>query len=46
MIVVLAPGHFCLNDDRYQQGWLVKVNLSDPSEAATLVNAEEYEATQ
>jgi glycine cleavage system H protein len=34
-----------INDDPYGQGWLVKVRLSEPSEAESLMNAEEYEAT-
>jgi glycine cleavage system H protein len=34
-----------INDDPYGQGWLVKVKLSDPSEADALMGAEEYEAT-
>jgi glycine cleavage system H protein len=34
-----------INEDPYGQGWLVKVKLSDPSEADTLMSSEEYEAT-
>jgi glycine cleavage system H protein len=34
-----------INDDPYGQGWLVKVRLSDPSEADSLMSAQEYEAT-
>jgi glycine cleavage system H protein len=31
-----------INEDPYGEGWLVKVKLSDPSEAAELLEAEEY----
>jgi glycine cleavage system H protein len=34
-----------INDDPYGQGWLVKVKLSDPSEADVLLSAEQYEGT-
>jgi glycine cleavage system H protein len=34
-----------INEDPYGQGWLVRVKLSDPSEANALMAAEEYEAT-
>jgi glycine cleavage system H protein len=34
-----------INEDPYGQGWLVKVRLSDPAQADSLMNAEEYEAT-
>jgi glycine cleavage system H protein len=33
-----------INEDPYGQGWLVKVKLSDPSQADALMSAEEYEA--
>jgi glycine cleavage system H protein len=33
-----------INRDPYGQGWLVKVTLSDPSEASSLMSAEEYAA--
>jgi glycine cleavage system H protein len=33
-----------VNDDPYGQGWLVKVRLSDPDEAGSLLSAEEYRA--
>ena len=33
-----------INRDPYGQGWLVKVKLSDPSEASSLRSAEEYAA--
>ncbi len=42
---VLADGAGTVNADPYGQGWLVKVKLSDPSEADLLLDAEEYEAT-
>ena len=41
----LADAAEVINDDPYGQGWLVKVKLSDPSEADSLLSAEEYEAT-
>ncbi len=34
-----------VNDDPYGKGWLVKVRLSDPSEAESLMNAAAYEAS-
>ncbi len=34
-----------VNDDPYGDGWLVKVRLSDPSEADTLMDASAYEAS-
>jgi glycine cleavage system H protein len=33
-----------VNEDPYTSGWLVKVRLSDPSEADGLLSAEAYEA--
>ena len=33
-----------INRDPYGQGWLVKVKLSDPSQASLLMSAEEYAA--
>ena len=33
-----------INEDPYRQGWLV-VRVADPSEADSLMGAEEYEAT-
>jgi dihydrolipoamide dehydrogenase len=33
-----------INEDPYGQGWMVKVKLSDPSEAGPLMSAEEYSA--
>jgi glycine cleavage system H protein len=32
-----------VNEDPYTAGWLVKVKLSDPSEAAQLLSAAEYQ---
>jgi glycine cleavage system H protein len=34
-----------INEDPYGEGWLVKVKLSDPSQAESLLNADDYEAT-
>jgi glycine cleavage system H protein len=34
-----------INEDPYGEGWLVKVKLSDPSEADSLMDASEYEAS-
>jgi glycine cleavage system H protein len=34
-----------INEDPYGEGWLVKVRLSDPSEAESLMDAAAYEAT-
>ena len=34
-----------INEDPYGQGWLVKVKMSDPSEADALMSSAEYEAT-
>ena len=33
-----------VNEDPYGQGWLVRVRLSDPSEAEQLIDAASYEA--
>jgi glycine cleavage system H protein len=33
-----------INRDPYGEGWMVKVKLSDPSEASSLMSAEEYAA--
>ncbi len=43
--VALASGAATINNDPYGQGWLVKVRMSDPSEADLLLGAEEYQAT-
>jgi glycine cleavage system H protein len=34
-----------INEDPYEQGWLVKVKLSDLSETESLMDSEAYEAT-
>jgi glycine cleavage system H protein len=34
-----------VNEDPYGAGWLVKVKLSDPSEADSLMDAAAYEAS-
>ena len=34
-----------INEDPYGEGWLVKVKLSDPSQAESLMSAADYEAT-
>ena len=34
-----------INEDPYGEGWLVKVKLSDPSEAESLMDSTEYQAT-
>ena len=41
----LADKPETINDDPYGEGWLVKVKLSDPSEADSLMDATEYQAT-
>ena len=33
-----------INDDPYGEGWLVRIRLSDPSEAEQLLSAEAYRA--
>jgi glycine cleavage system H protein len=33
-----------VNDDPYGEGWLVRIRLSDPSEAASLMDADTYRA--
>lgn len=33
-----------LNQDPHGEGWLVKVKLADPQEAATLMDAAQYQA--
>lgn len=32
-----------VNKDPYDQGWMIEIELSDPSEAETLMTAEDYE---
>jgi glycine cleavage system H protein len=34
-----------VNEDPYGEGWLVKVQLSDPSETGSLMSATDYQAT-
>jgi glycine cleavage system H protein len=34
-----------VNEDPYGEGWLVKVRLSDPSEAESLMSATDYQAS-
>ena len=34
-----------VNEDPYGEGWLVKVKLSDPSEAQSLMSAADYQAS-
>jgi glycine cleavage system H protein len=34
-----------INDDPYGEGWMVKVNLSDPGEKDALLEAKAYEAS-
>jgi glycine cleavage system H protein len=41
----LADKPETINEDPYGAGWLVKVKLSDPSEAESLMDAAAYEAT-
>lgn len=33
-----------VNDDPYGQGWIIKVTVADPSQAAQLLTAEKYQA--
>ena len=40
----LAEAPEKLNEDPYGAGWLVKLKLSDPAQAASLMTAAEYEA--
>jgi glycine cleavage system H protein len=41
----LAANPQTINEDPYGDGWLVRVKLSDPSEADSLMDAAAYEAT-
>ena len=41
----LADSPETINDDPYGEGWLVRVRLSDASEAEALMDAASYEAT-
>jgi glycine cleavage system H protein len=42
---VLGDKPETINEDPYGDGWLVKVKLSDPSEADSLMDSTEYQAT-
>ena len=33
-----------VNDGPYESGWMIKVTLSDPSQAETLLSADQYES--
>jgi glycine cleavage system H protein len=41
----LADTPETINDEPYGEGWLVKVKLSDPEEASSLLDAAAYKAT-
>ena len=41
----LADAPEAINADPYETGWLVKVRLSDPSEADSLMDAAAYSAS-
>ena len=41
----LTSGPESINDDPYNEGWMVKVRLSDASEVDTLMDADAYEAS-
>jgi glycine cleavage system H protein len=41
----LAKTPETVNDDPYGQGWLVKVELSEPSETESLMSAADYQAS-
>jgi glycine cleavage system H protein len=41
----LANGPEAINDDPYNEGWMVRVRLSDPSEIDKLLDADAYEAS-
>jgi glycine cleavage system H protein len=38
----LAENPGAVNEDPYEGGWMIKVRMSDPAEAATLMGAEDY----
>lgn len=40
----LADSPEVVNEDPYGEGWLIRVRLSDPSEADALMDATEYQA--
>jgi glycine cleavage system H protein len=33
-----------VNKDPYEKGWMVRIKITDPSEASGLLNAEKYQA--
>ncbi len=39
----LADSPQFVNDSPYEQGWLVKLKMTDPTEAEALMSAEQYE---
>jgi glycine cleavage system H protein len=41
----LSSGPEAINDDPYGEGWLVRVRLSDPSQADQLMDADAYRAS-
>ncbi len=41
----LADAPEAINEDPYGEGWLVRVRLSDPAQAETLMSAEAYTAS-
>jgi len=41
----LADNPETINDEPYDEGWLVKVKLSDPGEASSLLDAAAYRAS-
>jgi len=41
----LADAPEAINADPYQTGWLIRIRLSDPSEAASLMDAATYTAS-
>jgi len=43
--IALADKPEAINDDPYGDGWMVKVRLSEPSEADTLLGAEAYKSS-
>ncbi|MDI6732838.1 MAG: glycine cleavage system protein H [Planctomycetota bacterium] len=38
----LLKNHYLLLEDNYDEGWLVKVKLSDPTEVESLISYDEY----
>jgi len=43
--IALADKPESINEDPYGDGWMVKVKLSDPSEADALIDAEAYRSS-